>query len=130
MKEKLGVVIGKKAKNVKESEALSYVLGCSIVNDVSARDYHQQDKSFARSKGVDTFCPFGPFIVTGLNPDQPENRDAIEWKDRAVFQYERSSIQSLSVDQFCFQVHDSLARGFDRHRNTFGDRTDEKGRRG
>ena len=65
----LGIVIGKKAKNVKESEAMSYVLGCSIVNDVSARDYHQQDKSFARSKGVDTFCPFGPYLVTGLNPD-------------------------------------------------------------
>ena len=65
----LGVVIGKQAKNVSESDALSCVFGCSIVNDVSARDYHQQDKSFARSKGVDTFCPFGPSIVTGLNPD-------------------------------------------------------------
>jgi 2-keto-4-pentenoate hydratase/2-oxohepta-3-ene-1,7-dioic acid hydratase in catechol pathway len=65
----LGIVIGRRAKNVKESEAMSYVLGCTIVNDVSARDYHQQDKSFARSKGVDTFCPFGPYIVTGLSPD-------------------------------------------------------------
>ena len=64
----LGIVIGKRAKDVKESEALSYVFGCTIVNDVSARDYHQQDKSFARSKGVDTFCPFGPYIVTGLSP--------------------------------------------------------------
>jgi len=65
----LGIVIGKKAKNVKESEAMDYVLGCTIVNDISARDFHRQDKSFARSKGVDTFCPFGPYIVTGLNPD-------------------------------------------------------------
>jgi len=65
----MGVVIGKVAKNVSEADALSYVFGCSVVNDVSARDYHQQDKSFARSKGVDTFCPFGPAIVTGLNPD-------------------------------------------------------------
>ena len=64
----LGIVIGKKGRNIKESEALDYILGCTIVNDVSARDYHTQDKSFARSKGVDTFCPFGPFIVTGLNP--------------------------------------------------------------
>jgi 2-keto-4-pentenoate hydratase/2-oxohepta-3-ene-1,7-dioic acid hydratase in catechol pathway len=65
----LGIVIGKKAKNVKESEALDYLLGCTIVNDVSTRDYLKQDKSFARGKGVDTFCPFGPFLVTGLNPD-------------------------------------------------------------
>ncbi len=66
----MAVIIGKRAKNVSESEALSCVFGCSVVNDVSARDYHQQDKSFARSKGVDTFCPFGPAIVTGLNPDK------------------------------------------------------------
>lgn len=65
----LGIVIGKKAKNVNEAEAMNYVLGCTIVNDVSARDYFQQDKAFARSKGVDTFCPFGPYIVKGLNPD-------------------------------------------------------------
>ena len=65
----MGIVIGKKAKNVKESEGMSYVFGCTVVNDVSARDYYLQDKSFARSKGVDTFCPFGPYIVTGLSPD-------------------------------------------------------------
>jgi 2-keto-4-pentenoate hydratase/2-oxohepta-3-ene-1,7-dioic acid hydratase in catechol pathway len=66
----MGVVIGKKAKNVKESEALNYILGCTIVNDVSARDYLKQDKhAFARGKGVDTFCPFGPVIATGLNPE-------------------------------------------------------------
>ena len=65
----LGIIIGKKARNVKESEALNYVLGCTIVNDVSARDYQQQDKAFARGKGIDTFCPFGPVIATGLNPD-------------------------------------------------------------
>jgi 2-keto-4-pentenoate hydratase/2-oxohepta-3-ene-1,7-dioic acid hydratase in catechol pathway len=65
----VGVVIGKRARNVKESEAMDYILGCTIVNDVSARDFHKQDNSFARSKGTDTFCPFGPIIVTGLDPD-------------------------------------------------------------
>lgn len=65
----LGIVIGKKGRNIKESDASGYILGCTIVNDVSARDYLQQDKSFARGKGVDTFCPFGPVIVTDLSPD-------------------------------------------------------------
>jgi len=64
----LGIVIGKKASHVSEAEAMNYVLGCTVVNDISARDYHAQDKSFCRSKGVDTFCPFGPCIVTGLDP--------------------------------------------------------------
>ena len=90
----LGVVIGKKAKNVKESEALSYVLGCSIVNDVSARDYHQQDKSFARSKGVDTFCPFGPFIVTGLSPDNLKIETRLNGK----------TVQSSNTNDLLFKV--------------------------
>jgi len=90
----LGVVIGKKAKNVKESEALSYVLGCSIVNDVSARDYHKQDNSFARSKGVDTFCPFGPFIVTGLNPDNLKIETRLNGK----------TVQSSNTDDLLFKV--------------------------
>lgn len=90
----LGVVIGRKAKDVKENEALSYLLGCSIVNDVSARDYHQQDKSFARSKGVDTFCPFGPFIVTGLNPDNLKIETRLNGK----------TVQSSNTNDLLFKV--------------------------
>jgi len=90
----VGVVIGKKAKNVNESEALSYVLGCSIVNDVSARDYHQQDKSFARSKGVDTFCPFGPYLVTGLNPDNLKIETRLNGK----------TVQSSNSNDLLFKV--------------------------
>lgn len=65
----LGIVIGKKARHVKEEEALDYVLGYTIVNDVSARDYQRKDKQWTRGKGFDTFCPFGPLIATGLNPN-------------------------------------------------------------
>ena len=90
----LGVVMGKRAKNVKESDALNYVLGCSIVNDVSARDYHQQDKSFARSKGVDTFCPFGPYIVTGLNPDHLKIETRLNGK----------TVQSSNTNDLLFKV--------------------------
>lgn len=65
----LGVVIGKEAKNVEESRALDYVLGYTAVNDVSARDYQDKDGQWTRGKGFDTFCPFGPVIATGLDPD-------------------------------------------------------------
>jgi 2-keto-4-pentenoate hydratase/2-oxohepta-3-ene-1,7-dioic acid hydratase in catechol pathway len=90
----LGIVIGKKAKNVKESEALNYVLGCTIVNDVSARDFHRQDNSFARSKGVDTFCPFGPYIVTGLNPDNLKIETRLNGK----------TVQSSNTNDLLFKV--------------------------
>jgi len=65
----LGIVIGKKAKAVRKDQALDYVLGYTIVNDVSARDYQEKDKQWTRGKGIDTFCPFGPVIATGLDPD-------------------------------------------------------------
>jgi 5-oxopent-3-ene-1,2,5-tricarboxylate decarboxylase/2-hydroxyhepta-2,4-diene-1,7-dioate isomerase len=61
----LAVVIGSRCRNVKESEAMNYVLGYTIANDVTARDFIT---SFFRppikAKGFDTFLPLGPFIVT------------------------------------------------------------------
>lgn len=67
----LAVVIGQRAKNVSRSDALHHVLGYTIANDVSARDW-QRDKDlgggqWARGKSFDGFCPLGPAIVT---PDE------------------------------------------------------------
>jgi 2-keto-4-pentenoate hydratase/2-oxohepta-3-ene-1,7-dioic acid hydratase in catechol pathway len=64
----LGVVIGKKARYVKESEALDYVLGYICCNDVSERDIQRSDGQFARAKSFDTFAPCGPYIVTDIDP--------------------------------------------------------------
>ncbi len=64
----LAVVIGRKASKVKESDALSYVLGYACANDVSARDCQFGDGQWARGKSFDSFCPLGPWIETDLNP--------------------------------------------------------------
>ncbi len=65
----LGVVIGRTARNIPEEEdPLRYVLGYSCVNDVTARDLQKKDVQFTRGKGFDTFCPFGPWIETELDP--------------------------------------------------------------
>jgi len=66
----LAVVIGKKARNIAREEALEYVLGYSIGNDVSQREWQKTDRTLFRAKNCDTFKPFGPFIVTGLDPTQ------------------------------------------------------------
>ncbi len=65
----LVLVIGKTAKNVPEHQALDYVFGVTCGNDVSARDWQKNDVQWWRAKGSDTFGPCGPFLVTGLNPD-------------------------------------------------------------
>ncbi len=59
----LGVIIGKRAKNVRVEEAFDYVLGYTCVNDVTARDIQRKDVQFTRGKGFDTFCAVGPYMV-------------------------------------------------------------------
>lgn len=62
----LGVVIGKAALNVSKRRALDYVLGYTIVNDVSERAWQiGPGGQWARGKGFPNFCPTGPMIVTG-----------------------------------------------------------------
>ena len=60
----LGVVIGRRAFRVTAEEAMDYVLGYTIVNDVTARDLQFGDGQWVRGKSLDTFCPVGPWIVT------------------------------------------------------------------
>jgi 2-keto-4-pentenoate hydratase/2-oxohepta-3-ene-1,7-dioic acid hydratase in catechol pathway len=59
----LGVVIGRRAQRVDRTDALSYVLGYTCVNDVTARDFQKADGTFSRGKGFDSFCPLGPWIL-------------------------------------------------------------------
>jgi len=60
----LAVIIGKSARNVKEEEAMDYIYGYTVANDVSARDIQDAESQWVRAKGLDTFCPLGPWIVT------------------------------------------------------------------
>ena len=65
----LGVVIGRVAHNIASHEdPLSYVLGYTCVNDVTARDLQRKDVQFTRGKSFDTFCPVGPWIETDVDP--------------------------------------------------------------
>lgn len=64
----LAVVIGKKARKVSREHALEYVLGYSIGNDITEREFQRVDRTMFRGKNCDTFKPFGPCIATGLEP--------------------------------------------------------------
>jgi 2-keto-4-pentenoate hydratase/2-oxohepta-3-ene-1,7-dioic acid hydratase in catechol pathway len=63
----LGVVIGRRARNVPMNRAYDHILGLISVNDVTARDLQRKDGQFTRSKGFDTFGPIGPCIGVGLD---------------------------------------------------------------
>ena len=63
----LVVVVGKRARDVGEDQALDYVLGVTCGNDISARQWQRNDVQWWRAKGSDTFGPCGPYIVAGID---------------------------------------------------------------
>ncbi|NLG97093.1 MAG: fumarylacetoacetate hydrolase family protein [Chloroflexi bacterium] len=64
----LAVVIGREGRWISADQALDYVLGYTVANDVTARDLQRRDGQWTRGKGFDTFCPIGPWIETDLDP--------------------------------------------------------------
>jgi 2-keto-4-pentenoate hydratase/2-oxohepta-3-ene-1,7-dioic acid hydratase in catechol pathway len=70
----LAVVIGERAKNVSETEALDYVFGYANSNDVSARDLQfSEGGQWTRSKSIDTFLPLGPYVATRDEIPDPQD---------------------------------------------------------
>lgn len=69
----LAMVIGKRGRDIDESNAHEFVAGYTVANDVSARDLQFNDEQWTRGKSLDTFCPLGPSIVTTDEVDDPGN---------------------------------------------------------
>ncbi len=68
----LAVIIGKKGKYVPKAEAMDYVFGYTVINDISARDCRREGQWIV-SKGQDTFAPMGPILVTKDEIENPHN---------------------------------------------------------
>jgi 2-keto-4-pentenoate hydratase/2-oxohepta-3-ene-1,7-dioic acid hydratase in catechol pathway len=64
----LAIVMGRRAKHVTVAKADAYVLGYTLMNDVTARDLQRRDVQFTRAKSFDTFGPCGPWIDTDFTP--------------------------------------------------------------
>ncbi|MFC5651104.1 fumarylacetoacetate hydrolase family protein [Paenibacillus solisilvae] len=69
----LAFVVGRKAKNVPIGEAMNYVFGYTIMNDVSARDIQLSEGQWTRGKAIDSFAPIGPYIVTADEIPDPHD---------------------------------------------------------
>ena len=63
----LVVVLGRRGRWIAAEEALDYLLGYTVGNDVTARDLQRRDGQWTRAKGFDTFCPVGPWIETDFD---------------------------------------------------------------
>ncbi len=69
----LAVIIGRSGRDISHEYALSHVFGYTVMNDVTARDLQRQHKQFFKGKSLDGSAPFGPWIVTADEIDDPQN---------------------------------------------------------
>jgi len=94
----LAVVIGKKASYVEESEALDYVAGYALHNDVSEREFQiERGGTWDKGKGCDTFAPIGPFLAT---PDEVGDVDNL----RLWLKVNGETMQDGNTSDFIFNV--------------------------
>jgi 2-keto-4-pentenoate hydratase/2-oxohepta-3-ene-1,7-dioic acid hydratase in catechol pathway len=98
----LCIVLAKPGKRIKEQDAAQYIGGYLIFNDITARDIQRremQSSNFVFSKSIDTFCPFGPWIVTPDEIPDPYNL-AIELRvNGEKRQVSNSSHMSVTLPQ-------------------------------
>ena len=73
------IVIGRRARRVREEDAHEYVFGLTCVNDVTARELQEKGVGYTRAKGFDTFAPVGPCIVQGLDYSSREGIAVEGW---------------------------------------------------
>jgi 2-keto-4-pentenoate hydratase/2-oxohepta-3-ene-1,7-dioic acid hydratase in catechol pathway len=90
----LGIVIKDRAKNIRPEEAGRHILGFTCANDITARDLQKKDGQWTRAKSFDTFCPVGPWIETGLDPDDILVESYLNNEQR----------QSSRTSQFIFKI--------------------------
>jgi 2-keto-4-pentenoate hydratase/2-oxohepta-3-ene-1,7-dioic acid hydratase in catechol pathway len=101
----MAMVIGKTAKRVGEAEALDYVFGVTIVNDVTDFELITQDaNNMSRGKCFDTFCPVGPCLVTDLNPNKVAIRSGLNGQEKQQFSTEEMLFSAQKVISALSQV--------------------------
>jgi 2-keto-4-pentenoate hydratase/2-oxohepta-3-ene-1,7-dioic acid hydratase in catechol pathway len=95
-------VIGKPGKYLSVDEAKDYIAGYLIFNDITARDIQRREmesKNFVFSKSIDTFCPFGPWIVTADEIEDPYNLDLELTVNGEKRQISNTSHMSVTIPQ-------------------------------
>ncbi|GIU72205.1 MAG: hypothetical protein KatS3mg003_1684 [Candidatus Nitrosocaldaceae archaeon] len=95
----LAFVISKRCKDVSREEAMDYVLGYMVFNDVSARDIQFKDGQWTRGKSFDTFAPCGPYLTTKDEISDPYNLKIITKVNDEIRQNSNTSYMHLKIDK-------------------------------
>jgi len=99
----LAIIIGKRGRDISEAEAMDYVFGFTIVNDITARDLQKKHGQWFKGKGLDTSCPIGPVVVHKSaisNPNALHLSLDVNGEER----------QSANTDEMIFSVQAVIAQ--------------------
>jgi 2-keto-4-pentenoate hydratase/2-oxohepta-3-ene-1,7-dioic acid hydratase in catechol pathway len=115
----LGVVIGRRARDVAVDDALGFVGGYTCVNDVSARDLQFADGQWTRAKSLDTFCPVGPALVPASDIADPQalairclvNGEALQDSSTAHMVFSVAELVSYASRGITLEPGDLIATG-------------------
>ena len=98
----LAVIIGKKGRAIKQEEALDYIFGYTILNDITARDIQVRHKQFFIGKSLDTTCPMGPWITYAkviANPNKLNIQTTVNGEVR----------QKSNTENFIFPIEEVIS---------------------
>jgi 2-keto-4-pentenoate hydratase/2-oxohepta-3-ene-1,7-dioic acid hydratase in catechol pathway len=98
----LAVVIGKQGYGISREEALDYVFGYTILNDITARDIQEKHKQFFLGKSLDTTCPIGPWIVHHSAINDPNNLNLQTYVNGELR-------QNSNTSNFIFDIQEIIA---------------------
>lgn len=103
----LAIIIGRKCKNISASEAADYILGYTIMNDVTARDLEFKNGiQWFRSKSLDTFAPIGPFILINTGEVNPNNLRIRLWVNNELRQDSNTNKMVFN----CYEIVSDVSR--------------------
>lgn len=111
----LAVVIGRRTHKIDADSALDQVFGYALANDVTARDY-MSDGHWTRAKGIDTFCPIGPWIETDVDPNAVllttlVNGSAVQAGSTSELVMDAASLIAYAADHFTLEPGDIILTG-------------------
>lgn len=115
----LGVIVGRRMRNVAVGVALEYVFGYTVGNDVSARDVQFSESQWTRGKSLDTFCPIGPVVVTADEVADPQalalwtrvNGEVVQDSSTAEMLFGVAELLSFCSRSFTLEPGDLLLTG-------------------
>jgi len=94
----LGFILGRSGKNIAKSDALDYVFGYTVINDLSARELQWQHQQFYKGKSLDAFCPVGPVVVTDDEFGDPHSKRLLTRVNGVTKQDSNTSDMIFKVD--------------------------------